>query len=166
MENPIRERRPSDEPAPETTRSATVGRKWRDSVNPPPDDGSALPPLPGDDGGDTSGRGPNKGLLIFGALLFVLMAVLAFTPFGPLGSDSGGGDPTEPVIVIPTSPAQDPNARGAVSMPPPRESLVNAQYTVCIDPGHGGWDPGWERLDQDVYGPPDFQESEITWRWR
>lgn len=161
-ESPIRERRRSEEPAPETTRSATVGRRWRDSVNPPEDDGSALPPLPGDDGGDTSNGGPNKGLLIFGALLFVLMAVLAFTPFGPLGSDNGGGDPTEPVIVVPTSPAQDPSARGAVSTPPPRESLADAQYTVCIDPGHGGWDPGWERLDQDVYGPPYFQESEIN----
>ena len=45
---------------------------------------------------------------------------------------------------------------------PPRETLANADYTVCIDPGHGGWDPGWERNDQDAYAPPYFIESEIN----
>lgn len=161
--SPIRERRAAGASSGETIRPATVGRKWRDSVNPPDDGGSPLPPLPGDDGGPSRGGGSGKGLVIFGAVLFLLMAVLAFMPFGPLGSDNNGdGDPTEPVIVVPTSPAQDPNARGQVSTPPPRQSLANAEYVVCIDPGHGGWDPGWERLDQSIYGPPYFNESEIN----
>ena len=166
QESPIRERRASsDVQDTGEIRQATVGRKWRDSVNPPsPDDGgSSLPPLPGDDGGRSRGGGSGKGLIIFGAILFVMMAVLAFTPIGPLGSDDGGdADPTEPVIVVPTSPSQDPGARGDVSTPPSRETLANAEFVVCIDPGHGGWDPGWERLDQDIYGPPYFNESEIN----
>jgi N-acetylmuramoyl-L-alanine amidase len=40
--------------------------------------------------------------------------------------------------------------------------LADAEFVVCIDPGHGGWDPGWERLDQDEFAPPYFNESEIN----
>lgn len=163
-ESPIRERQSSDEGDTGSYRAASVGRKWRDAVDPQPeDDGGALPPLPGDKGDGSRDGNTGKGLIIFGAILFLLMAVLAFTPIGPLGSDNGGdADPTEPAIVVPTSPSQDPDARGEVSTPPPRESLANAEYVVCIDPGHGGWDPGWERLDPGTYGPPYFNESEIN----
>jgi len=165
-ESPIRERRAS-EPPPSTPdeeiRPATVGRKWRDSVSSsPPDDGSSLPPLPGDDGGGNGDSKSGKGLLIFGLVLFILMAVLAFTPIGPLGSDNDeNGDPTE-VAVVPTAPSQDPQARGDLSSTPAPPDLEDAEFIVCIDPGHGGWDPGWERLDTEEYAPPYFIESEIN----
>jgi N-acetylmuramoyl-L-alanine amidase len=161
--SPIRERREPETSDTDGIRPATVGRRWRDSVTPPPDDGgSSLPPLPGDDGGSSRGGASGKGLLIFGALLFLLMAVLAFLPFGPLGGGGDDADPTAPAIVVPTSPAEDPAAQGDISTPPPRETLADARYTVCIDPGHGGWDLGWQRLDQERYMPPYFTETEIN----
>lgn len=162
-ESPIRETRSGDVAREEEPRLASVGRKWRDSVEPTADDGSTLPPLPGDDGRGSRGeRGRSgKGLLIFGAILFLLMAVLAFTPFGPLGSDDGD-EPTPDVAVVPTSPVQDPGVLDdSVSTPAPPD-LSDAEFIVCIDPGHGGWDPGWERLDQDEYAPPYFNEAEIN----
>lgn len=166
--SPIRERRSAEpEPTPpaEDVRPAAVGRKWRDAAPPsPPDDGSSLPPLPGDDGGNGGGGASGKGLLIFGLILFLLMAVLAFMPFGPLGSDNDDDDPdpTEQVAPVPTSPAQDPGARDEFASTPAPEPIDENAQVVCVDPGHGGWDPGWERLDQDQYGPPFFQESAIN----
>lgn len=161
-----REREPAPvEPATaDEARPASVGRKWRDAVTPPPPgDGSSLPNLPGDDDGDRGRGAPSKGLIIFGAILFVLMAGLAFMPFGPLGGgDDDDPEPTQDVAVVPTEPAQDPAARGDFASTPPAVNLDDAEFVVCVDPGHGGWDSGWERLDPDTYGPPLFNEAEIT----
>ncbi len=159
--SPIKERRSADSDATGDDRRP-IGRKWRDAVEPEEDSG--LPDLPGDDsGGD--GRGPSgKGILIFGAILFVLMAVLAFTPIGPLGSDDDGGDeeestPTLPAAVVPTAAEQDPDG-GAVGTPGAQRPS-DSELVVCIDPGHGGWDFGRQRQQGD-YDQPWFNESEIN----
>lgn len=160
-ESPIRERRASDaESGAGAERQATVGRKWRDSVEPPSDDNTGLPNLPGDDDGGSGGPS-GKGILIFGAVLFVLMAIFAFLPFGPLGSNQGETPtPTVPVALVPTAAEQDPNRTGGLTSPVV-ERPANTEFVVCIDPGHGGWDYGRQR-QQDNYDQPWFNESEVN----
>jgi N-acetylmuramoyl-L-alanine amidase len=139
-----------------------IGRKWRSSVPPSPDEGPSLPNLPGDNGDNgRKGGGASSRILIFGALLFVLMAAVAFLPFGPFG----GGDDAEPtntppLAVIPTDPAQDTTDGDGRGTPPPTRPS-DSNMVVCIDPGHGGWDFGRQRQDPD-YGPPFLNESEIN----
>ena len=154
-EPPVREA--PAESGPQTT----IGRKWRDSVQPPADEGAGLPNLPGDDNGDTGNRA-GKGILIFGAVLFVLMAIFAFLPFGPLGSDNNNTDPTvtPPVAVVPTAAEQDPNRTGGVTSPVV-ERPTDTEFVVCVDPGHGGWDFGRQRQQGD-YDQPWFNESEVN----
>lgn len=151
-----------ERPAAETgERQATVGRKWRDSVDPAVVEGPGLPNLPGDD--ETSGGGRSgKGILIFGAVLFLLMGVLAFTPIGPLGSDhdTPSPTPTEPLALVPTAPEQDPDRAGEPTTAPV-ERPADAETVVCIDPGHGGWDFGRQRHQGD-YDQPWFNESEVN----
>jgi N-acetylmuramoyl-L-alanine amidase len=158
-ESPIRERRAAET---ESERQATVGRKWRDSVQPSDEDGAGLPNLPGEDEGDGGSRA-GKGILIFGAVLFVLMAIFAFLPFGPLGNDDND-DPsptlTPPVALVPTAAEQDPNREGGDTSPVV-ERPADAEFVVCIDPGHGGWDFGRQRQQGD-YDQPWFNESEVN----
>lgn len=145
-----------------TGKPSPVGRKWRSSAPPPPDEGPALPNLPGDEK-DRKGGGTSSRILIFGAVLFALMAVIAFLPFSPLG----GGDDAEPtntppVAVVPTAPSQDPsNPRGAGTPETPTRP-ADSEMVVCVDPGHGGWDPGRERQRDGNFVPPYFNESEIN----
>lgn len=156
-------------PAESTTYSPSgpipVGRKWRDSAPGATGPERELPNLPGDTGGRDRRNSSTigKGLLIFTALLFVAMGVLAFTPVGPLGGDNTP-DPTMTATmsgVVPTNAAasqQNPqNNPDATEPAAPSNGAV-----VCIDPGHGGWDPGFERMDPDTYDPPYFTESQIT----
>lgn len=135
---------------------------------------SNLPDLPGDSGkGRRSGRpGANGGrgsggnrLIIFGALLFAVMGIVAFLPFSPLGGDGASRPPTPssplPSILTPTMEG----AEGVVPTPEPTAPLVaNNERVVCIDPGHGGWDTGWNRSDQikEPYDPPFVTEAELN----
>lgn len=149
---------PVSPPAPEV-RESLVGRKWRDAVQPPAAD-SGLPNLPEDDNKRSSPG--NARILVFGAVLFVLMAIFAFLPFGPLDSDDDDPEPTPaaPVAVVPTAPEQDPNRAGAADAPEP-ERPADAELVVCLDPGHGGWDYGRQR-QQGEYDTPWVNESEIN----
>jgi N-acetylmuramoyl-L-alanine amidase len=138
-----------------------IGRKWRSSAPPPPDEGPSLPNLPGDDNGGRKGGGTSNRILIFGALLFALMAVVAFLPFGPFGGDDDAEPTNTPSLaVIPTDAAQDSANRDGRGTPPPTRPS-DSEMVVCIDPGHGGWDFGRQRQDPD-YGPPYLNESEIN----
>lgn len=95
------------------------------------------------------------------------MALIAFLPFGPL---SGGGDPeptptppvTLPSILDDSTPAADGDAQATeqVASGPPSDS----EQVVCIDPGHGGWDRGWQRTDEvdPPYRPPFVTEAELN----
>ena len=128
--------------------------------------GPGLPDLPGDSGGSGGRKRPgNSRLLIFGLGLFALMALIAFLPFGPF---AGEDDPTVPTpsatlpsILNPETDAQDGgNATEEADQP-----VASAgQPVVCIDPGHGGWDSGWNRTNEgdNPYGPPNVTESELN----
>ena len=146
------------EPTTPGGRPSPIGRKWRSSAPPPVDEGPTLPNLPGDEQPDRGGV--SSRILIFGAVLFALMAIVAFLPFGPFGGDDEA-DPTNtpPVAVVPTVPSQDPGNRGEAPDTPTRPA--DSELVVCIDPGHGGWDRGRERQEED-YDPPFFDESGIN----
>jgi len=151
------------EPGPRV--AAGVSTRWRDSAPPPPGwPPPSLPNLPGDEGGGRK-RPPNSRLLIFGLGLFALMAVIAFLPFGPFGGDDEPATPTPsaplPSILEPDDGEQsDAEATSEAQQPVAGEN----QFIVCIDPGHGGWDPGWERLDTSdpAYQPPSVTEAELN----
>lgn len=122
-------------------------------VEPPDDNGDGgdggsggLPDLPG-------GRPDNTRLMILGGLLFLAMALIFILP---RLLDDGGGDatPTPELIQTPTPPS---NQTG-IAMP--TQSLTNAEHIVCIDAGHGGWDPGYTREANSR--APAIQESDIN----
>lgn len=164
----------ADEPAdtsagaPETatgTGKSRVGRRWRSAVEETSAGaGAALPDLPGDPKGGAS-RSSGKGitssrLLIFGAILFVAMAIVAFLPFGPFGG--GGSTPTptatEERIIAPSGTLTvNGTPRAKVTAPSDKNTVV------CIDPGHGGYDYGFQRTWSDMTAlAPVLNESELN----
>lgn len=116
----------------------------------------------------SGGRGGNNRLIVFGAILFALMGVVAFLPFGPFGGNGDNPPPTPsstlPSILTPTTVG----AAGEPPTPEPTPPLVaDDERVVCIDPGHGGWDTGWNRSDQsdqieEPYEPPVVTEAELN----
>ncbi len=148
------------------TGKSRVGRRWRSAVEETSvDAGAALPDLPGDPRGGAS-RSGGKGitssrLLIFGAALFVAMAIVAFLPFGPFGG--GGNNPT------PTPTEQErvvaPNGTFTVNGTPRAKVTApsDKNTVVCIDPGHGGYDYGFQRTwSQMTTVAPVLNESELN----
>ncbi len=132
------------------------GEAARPPVGPPrqepPDDGGndrssgGLPDLP-------AGRPDNTRLMILGGLLFVAMAVIFVLP-RLLNGDGGDTTPTPQLIQTPTPPS---NQSGLAV---PTQSLADAEHIVCIDAGHGGWDPGFTREANSR--APGMQESDIN----
>lgn len=151
--------------------ASPVGTKWRDSVSGGGGSGGdgSLPDLPGESGGGGRNRPGNARLMILGAALLVIMAVLAFSPIGPFGTGNGGDTPRptpNPSLpsIFATEEADDPNQTGTDE---PETVAEAGQAVVCIDPGHGGWDTGWNRTDQDdqdtgPYGPPITTEAQLN----
>lgn len=149
--------RPTQSSTPRTTQ---VTDRWRrEAGTAQQDDGAELPPLPGQDrrrGGSISSRG-----VLLGAVLLALVLAMMYLPFGPLGGGGDDSDPTSPAVV-PTNPVQDPAARDDVVSTPEPATTIDSDMLVCIDPGHGGWDLGQQRLDQELFAPPLFHESEVN----
>lgn len=154
------------EARPVTSRRSSLGtsRKWRSAVEAASVAPTAptLPDLPGDTGDVRSGgRGGNSRLIVFGAILFLLMGVVAFLPFGPLGRNDDGPPPT-PSSTLPS--ILTPTIIGGAGEPPTPEPtpplVADDERVVCIDPGHGGWDTGWNRSDQNE--PPVVTEAELN----
>jgi len=145
--------------------------KWRDSVAPAPATGGpgspGLPDLPGDGGGSGGKRPGNGRLLIFGIGLFAVMALVAFLPFGPFGDEDERTVPTPSATLPSILDANDGEDNGADADPADAVEQPQAgdgQAIVCIDPGHGGWDPGWNRTDlgDDPYSLPTVTEAELN----
>lgn len=168
---------PPARPAPEATAVSTatagtsatsradVGRKWRSTVEPEADPG-ALPDIPELGGGSRGGgnRGGGGGIsgriILFAGGLFVLMAVVFFLPFGPFGGGSNTTPtPTNevPVFVGPSTPGATNPAQIVPTAP------SDGARVVCIDPGHGGWDYGFQRpwSEMTPRGPA-LNESELN----
>jgi len=145
--------------------SPSIGTKWRDSVAASGGAGGpGLPDLPGDAGRSGGRKRPgNARLLIFGVGLFAVMAVVAFLPFGPFAEDE---PPAVPTASAPLPSILDPQPGDDDDASEPRQQPVAGadQAVVCIDPGHGGWDTGWNRSDQgdNPSSPPIVTESELN----
>jgi N-acetylmuramoyl-L-alanine amidase len=108
--------------------------------------GGGLPDLP-------SGRPDNTRLMILGGLLFLAMALIFVLP-RLLGGGDGDPTPTPEMIQTPTPPSNQ------AGMAIPTQSLADAEHIVCIDAGHGGWDPGFTREANSR--APAIQESDIN----
>lgn len=157
-DSPIRQDRPHHN----DDSSGQVGHKWRDMQRQSQPEGT-LPPLPGQSprGG---GGGPRVGsrAIIFGAILLAVVVGMLVLPFSPLVDNDADPTPT-PLVGEVTMIATDP-ATGEETAVPTNEpaETVESDFLVCIDPGHGGWDFGRERMDMNEFGPPWFHEAEIT----
>lgn len=146
-----------------------TSRRWREGLeaaSAPPDDGQNLPPLPGDSS-ESPGRGRdgrNGGrVIIFGAILFLVMAIVAFLPFGPLRNNDEPDPTATSAATIPSLLDDTPEA-GATTELSTSVAPTDEQQVVCIDPGHGGWDPGWERpsTGDEAYNVPEVNEAELN----
>ncbi|CAA9582096.1 MAG: hypothetical protein AVDCRST_MAG87-3490 [uncultured Thermomicrobiales bacterium] len=159
---------PAEErPAPSRRGSIGTSTRWRSAV----EAASAtpvtpsLPDLPAEPAAAGSGSRSrnNSRLIVFGALLFAAMGLAAFLPFGPLGEDGDDPSPTpsSPLSAVPTTASFG----GVAPTPAPTVPLVaDNERVVCIDPGHGGWDTGWNRSDlsDPPYDPPIVTEAELN----
>lgn len=161
-DSPIRQERP--EYTPES--GSEVGHKWRNMQRQSEPEGE-LPPLPGQDQRRKNNRNDGGGVgnraIIFGAILLAVVAGMLVLPFSPLVDDDPDPTPTAPVVAQVTEAATE-EASGEETAVPTNEpaETVESDFLVCIDPGHGGWDFGRERMDMATFGPPWFHESEVT----
>lgn len=165
------ERPPADSPTrenpspPPSEPTSEVGHKWRNMQRESAPE-AELPPLPGqsqrrkNNGG---GGGVGSRAVIFGAILLAIVMGMLFLPFSPLVDDEPDPTPTAPVVAQTTEEATE-EVTGVETAVPTNEpaETVESDFLVCIDPGHGGWDYGRERMNMENYGPPWFHESEVT----
>lgn len=157
QDTPIKPQRSSP-----TGSSERVSHKWRDMERGATGESGELPPLPGQqlrNGKRKSGLGSRA--ILFGAILLVAVAAMLILPLS--GILDGESEPTPTPVVAVNETATADVASGATEVPTnaPAET-VQSDFLVCIDPGHGGWDHGRERMDMSVFGPPWFYESEVT----
>lgn len=157
-DSPIQQERPQSDPEP----ASQVGHKWRDMQRQTETEGE-LPPLPGQSPrGGGRGGGVGNRAIIFGAVLLAIVVGMLFLPFSPLVDNEADPTPTALVADV-TQIATEPPTGYETPVPTnePAET-VDSDFLVCIDPGHGGWDFGRERMSMDEFGPPWFHESEVT----
>lgn len=139
-----------------TTPRSRTSRARRDETAGGGGSGELPPTLPDLPGSSGSGRSGSNRIIILGALLFLAMAAIALLP--QLLGDDGDPEstPTPQIIQTPTPPAdQDQSA-----IAQPTQSLQDAEYVVCIDAGHGGWDTG--RVRESNSRAPAILEKEIN----
>ena len=142
-------------------RSSRRSRSSRTAPDPEPSGGSGsdeppstkLPDLPGSSG---SGKSGGSRVLVLGALLFIAMAAIAVLP--RILGDGGDADPTPtPQLIQTPTPRSESAANPATG---PTKTVQDAEHVVCIDAGHGGWDPGRKREANSR--APMMEESDIN----
>lgn len=160
-DSPIRPDRGSSYHEPESE----IGHRWRDMQRQTSQEQS-LPPLPDQENRRSNKSGSSRTgstAIIIGAILLLIVVGMLVLPFSPLvGDDEDDPTPTaelaQETVVATELPAGNETA---VPTNVPAET-VESDFLVCIDPGHGGWDYGRERMDMATFGPPWVHESEIT----
>lgn len=158
-ESPIQPQRPTERA--NAASSERIGHKWRDMQRETTAE-HELPPLPGQQPGRKGGGNSNKAI-IFGAILLLLVAAMLIVPFsGVLDDNDPEPTPTAELAVATTAPTT--TTAGDATEAPTHEpaDTVESDFLVCIDPGHGGWDYGRERMDMGTFTAPYFHESEVT----
>lgn len=158
-DSPIQQTRPAAQSADPS--DERISHKWRDMQRETTAE-HELPPLPGQQLKRKSGGGGNKAI-IFGAILLVLVAALLIVPFSGILDDDAPEATATPESAVATTAPDDVVAGVATEAPTHAPAdTVESEFLVCIDPGHGGWDYGRERMDMATFAPPYFHESEIT----
>lgn len=149
------------QPGRSTDTGDQVSHKWRDMQRETASE-RQLPPLPGQQPARSSKSGNGSKAIVFGAILLAIVVAMLILPISPLVGDNDP-DPTVTPSLAQATTAPNDVAANATEVPThaPAET-VESDFLVCIDPGHGGWDYGRERMDQAQFGPPWFFESEIT----
>lgn len=138
-----------------------VGTRWRELRDEYDSEGS-LPPLPDQGKKNRRGSGGGNKAIIFGAILFVAVIALAILPLSSLlDNDTPDPSPTAEVAQATEAILTTDGEETPVPTNEPAET-VESNFLVCIDPGHGGWDFGRERLEMNEFSAPWFHESEIT----
>ncbi len=125
---------------------------------------NGLPDLPDLADEEPAGRGrggPSNRVLILGAGLLFLVALILIVPNG-IASRLSGSDPSPtPASVLtlkPTEPIRNDALAGELRVGTP---VAGGNHgIVCIDPGHGGWDPGFTRLTDSR--APEMREADIN----
>jgi len=126
----------------------------------------ALPPLPDREDrrrGKSASSRTGSTAIIIGAILLAAVVGMLVLPFSPLTGDDDA-DPTSTAEIaeqpiVPTEPSTGDETAVPTNIP---AETVESDFLVCIDPGHGGWDHGRERMDMGMFGPPWVYESELT----
>ncbi len=143
-----------------------VGYKWRNMQRQAEPEGE-LPPLPGQSGrrsGGSGSGGVGNRAIIFGAILLAIVVGMLVLPFSPLVDDDPDPTPTPETLVAEATEIATESPTGEETAVPTNEpaETVESDFLVCIDPGHGGWDFGRERMDMAEFSSPWFHESEVT----
>jgi N-acetylmuramoyl-L-alanine amidase len=115
---------------------------------------------------DTRVRSP--GITVAGTLLIVGLTVLAFAGgrlFGRVDEATSGLQPVE--AVVPEAPVSEqqfevaaPESEPPIVTPEPLPTTFARAPVVCLDPGHGGDDRGFQSLFTD--GSPSMEESVLV----
>ena len=159
-DSPIQPKQPSSRSSSSAGSSERISHKWRD-IQRETSTEQELPPLPGQHP-RRSGSGSNKAI-IFGAVLLVLVAALLIVPFsGVLDEDDPEPTPTTVAALSTAAPTEVPSGDATEAPTHAPADTVESDFLVCIDPGHGGWDYGRERMDIAQFPAPYFHESEVT----
>lgn len=147
---------------------ATAGRTRRsaDQATPKLTSGGkngmpGLPDLPDEESVPAGRSGPSNRVLILGAGLLLLVALILIVPNG-IVSRLGGTDPTPTpariLTLTPTAATRNDTLAGQLRVGTP---VAGGNHgIVCIDPGHGGWDPGFTRLTDSR--APEMREADIN----
>jgi N-acetylmuramoyl-L-alanine amidase len=130
---------------------------------------AGLPPLPDEPGGSGGDRGgvPPR-LLVIGAVLFVVMALLLINPGdfipGTGDGDDGNRTPTAESMIVPTTVntriPDDVSSQSTSEAGGSQSNAATREEVVCIDAGHGGWDPGFVHEPTDR--APYLEEADIN----
>ncbi len=96
--------------------------------------------------------GPAAGVLVVAVVVLLVVAMMAANFFHMFGS-SGDSQGEEIVAADVSAPAEtDGDESAAAAAEEPEETVTSLGITVCLDPGHGGNDPGCntdDRLEKD-----------------
>ena len=162
---------PSDEPA-----RRRLSEAERRAIRERRSERGVLPPLPDEGRGRRGGgRGGGGGravadragsvgrTLALGVLLLVGMGVLLAGVNGMFGFT---GDPPPTPTPNPTAvPTPVPTAPAVAT--PPGDPFADGETVVCLDPGHGGTDPGVLHAFEVVENRPSLREADqaLAWAW-
>ncbi len=99
--------------------------------------------------------GPGVGLLVVAVVVLLVAAMMAANFFHMFDSSGSSQEPESTAVAADASTGEEPEgdeSAAAATQEPEEETVTTLGITVCLDPGHGGNDPGCnvdDRLEKD-----------------